>query len=109
MKGRIQNQKSKIDLPQEVTEEVLRGQDQKLITTEVDGGTRSRSRSKADRSGRRGCAESRGGVQGHFNPGHTSKVIKLLCSSGNNSLSGKLGNLSCSSTYRPEKRRSLFS
>ena len=29
MKGRIQNQKSKIDLPQEVTEEVRRDQSQK--------------------------------------------------------------------------------
>jgi hypothetical protein len=54
-------------------------------------------------------AEEDGGSQGHFTLGHTSKVRKLLCSSGNNSLSGKLGDLSCSSTYRPEKRRSLFS
>jgi hypothetical protein len=53
--------------------------------------------------------EEDGGGQGHFILGHTSKVRKLLCSSGNNSLSGKLGDLSCSSTYRPEKRRSLFS
>ena len=43
------------------SEEDLRGQDQKLLTTEVGGGTRSRSRSKADRSGRRVYAESRGG------------------------------------------------
>jgi len=64
---------------------------------------------KLTAGGRRVRAEARGGGQGHFNPGHTSKVRKLLCSSGNNSLSGKLGDFSCSSTYCPEKRRSLFS
>jgi len=44
MKGRIQNQKSKIDLPQEVTEEVRRDQSQKKQLNRRDSSSPRRER-----------------------------------------------------------------